>query len=169
MKGGISVDWNTLKAEYIAGGVSYRELAEKYGVSHSTLRQRAAREKWSTQKDNVRAEAEQKMIDTISDEQSEQAVSAVNLINQAAMNFLMQIADESVKIKEGKVDKNITTKYSEYALALARLKDVLGIKSERDIDEQDARIENLRRQSETNTNKDQTITVRYEGMEEFSE
>lgn len=167
-KGGITVDWNTLKAEYIAGGVSYRELAEKYGVSQSTLRQRAAREKWSEQKNTVRTEVEQKMIDTISDEQTEQAVSAASLISKAAMNFLMKIAEESLKIKEGKSDKDITTKYSEYALALSRFKDVLDIKSEKDIEEQQARIDNLRKQADKDEKKDNKIIVEFGEFEDWA-
>lgn len=168
MKGGITVDWNTLKAEYIAGGISYRELAEKYGVSQSTLRQRAAREKWSEQKNTVRTEVEQKMIDTISDEQTEQAVSAASLISKAAMNFLMKIAEESLKIKEGKLDKDITTKYSEYALALSRFKDVLDIKSEKDIEEQQARIDNLRKQAQKDDKKDNKIIVEFGEFEDWA-
>lgn len=167
-KGGITVDWNTLKAEYIAGGVSYRELAEKHGVSQSTLRQRAAREKWSEQKNTVRTEVEQKMIDTISDEQTEQAVSAASLISKAAMNFLMKIAEESLKIKEGKLDKDITTKYSEYALALSRFKDVLDIKSEKDIEEQQARIDNLRKQAQKDDKKDNKIIVEFGEFEDWA-
>jgi transposase-like protein len=168
-KGGITVDWNTLKAEYIAGGISYRELAEKYGVSQSTLRQRAAREKWSEQKNTVRTEVEQKMIDTISDEQTEQAVSAASLISKAAMNFLKQIAAESVKLINGEIDSESRTKYSEYALALQRFKDVLDIKSEKDIEEQQARIDNLRKQAEKDDKKDNKIVIEYNGLEEFSE
>lgn len=155
-KGGFTVDWNVLKAEYIAGGTSYRKLAEKYGVSQSTLRQRAAREKWSEQKNNVRTEVEQKIIDTISDEQSEQAVSAASLISKAAMNFLKQIADESVKLLNGEIEAEYRTKYSEYALALSRFKDVLDIKSEKDIEEQQARIDNLRKQAEKDRGTDDT-------------
>ena len=40
-------DWKKIKSEYIAGGTSYRRLAEKYGVSFSTLRGIAEREKWT--------------------------------------------------------------------------------------------------------------------------
>lgn len=169
-KGGFTVDWNVLKAEYIAGGTSYRKLAEKYGVSQSTLRQRAAREKWSEQKNNVRTEVEQKMIDTISDEQSEQAVSAASLISEAAMNFLKQIADESVRLKNGEIEAEYRTKYSEYALALLRFKDVIDVKSERDIKEQEARIANLRKQAQKDdSDSDKTIKVEYNGMEAYSE
>ena len=143
VKGGFTVDWNKIKAEYIAGGTSYRKLAEKYGVSQSTLRQRAAREKWTDDKNSVRTEIEQKMIESVSDEQAEEAVSAVSLINQAAMNMLRQIADETTRvIKDEKV-------FNVYSRALKQLKEVLDIKSEKDMEEQQARIDNLRRQADS--------------------
>ena len=39
-------DWKKIKKEYIAGGVSYKALAEKYNVSFSSLEKMARREKW---------------------------------------------------------------------------------------------------------------------------
>ena len=40
------MDWQTIKAEYVAGGTSYRKLAAKYDVPFSTLKRVAAKEKW---------------------------------------------------------------------------------------------------------------------------
>lgn len=41
------VDFKKIKAEYIRSKVSYRKLAEKYGVSPSTLYRRMKAEKWA--------------------------------------------------------------------------------------------------------------------------
>ena len=43
-------DWSKIKTEYITTDTSYRKLAEKYGVSASSLMQVAAREKWADEK-----------------------------------------------------------------------------------------------------------------------
>jgi CRISPR/Cas system-associated protein endoribonuclease Cas2 len=40
-------DWEALKTEYVTTDISSRSLADKYGVSRSTLMKRAASEKWS--------------------------------------------------------------------------------------------------------------------------
>ena len=40
-------DWAKIKAEYVAYRTPYRKLAEKYGVSFSTLKERARRERWT--------------------------------------------------------------------------------------------------------------------------
>ena len=47
------IDWNAIRAEYIAGGIGQRKLAKKYGVSPNTLIKRANAEKWTEQRDGV--------------------------------------------------------------------------------------------------------------------
>ena len=44
------IDWAAIRAEYIAGGISQRKLAAKYGVSDSTLTKKANAEKWGAQR-----------------------------------------------------------------------------------------------------------------------
>lgn len=39
-------DWRVIRAEYVTGEMSMRELCEKYGISESTIRKRAAKEQW---------------------------------------------------------------------------------------------------------------------------
>jgi len=41
------LDWAVIRAEYIAGGISQRKLAAKYGVSETTMMKKAAAERWS--------------------------------------------------------------------------------------------------------------------------
>ena len=53
------IDWNTVRAEYIAGGISQRRLAEKHGISQSYLMQKANAENWT----EARAEALSKSIE----------------------------------------------------------------------------------------------------------
>lgn len=53
------IDWNTIRAEYIAGGISQRKLAEKHGISQGYLMQRANAENWT----EARAEALSRSIE----------------------------------------------------------------------------------------------------------
>lgn len=46
-------DWSKIKAEYISSSISLRDLAEKYGVSFSTLSKRAKREAWTKERDKT--------------------------------------------------------------------------------------------------------------------
>ena len=40
------IDWNAIRAEYIAGGISQRKLAKKYGIAEGTMLDRANKEGW---------------------------------------------------------------------------------------------------------------------------
>ena len=70
-------NWTKIRNDYINGKGSYRVLAEKYGVSSSTLRQRAAREQWANSKAEqlakTRARIEQKTVEKIADTESDVA------------------------------------------------------------------------------------------------
>lgn len=56
------VDWNAIRAEYIGGGISQRKLAEKYGVSNSTLAGIAAREGWKKLRDETASKVLEKSV-----------------------------------------------------------------------------------------------------------
>ena len=64
-------DWNAIKAEYIGGHASQRELAEKYGVSPDYLMKRANKEHWKKDRDEVvkkgLEKSQQKAADAIAD------------------------------------------------------------------------------------------------------
>lgn len=40
------INWHKIRAEYIAGGISQRQLAKDYKIPFSTLQKRAQREEW---------------------------------------------------------------------------------------------------------------------------
>lgn len=105
MKGGIAVvdgiNWNEIKAEYIAGGTSYRNLAAKFNISQSTLRKKAAKEQWTEQRNKAGAKTEQKIIEAVSDGQAQNAVTNISLIDDIYNATLKQLKTkaESGKLK----------------------------------------------------------------------
>ncbi len=46
-------DWAAIKTEYLTTKISYRALAQKYGVSMSAISKRAAEEKWRGHKNKA--------------------------------------------------------------------------------------------------------------------
>lgn len=58
------VDWEKIKTEYVTGDISVRDIAQKYGVSYTTAKNRATREKWTAlrkkHRDSVVRKATQK-------------------------------------------------------------------------------------------------------------
>ncbi|WP_407382806.1 hypothetical protein [Ruminococcus sp.] len=77
------------------------------------------------------------------------------------MNMLKQIANETVN---GVKTEQITA----YSRAIKQLKEVLDIKSEKDMEEQQARIDNLRRQAES-TGTDDDVEFVLDEVKEYLE
>ena len=65
------MNWRKVKAEYIAGGISQRKLAEKYGIPWGTVRTKANEEKWTDARKRAEKKAlqkaEQKTVETVVD------------------------------------------------------------------------------------------------------
>lgn len=115
------MDWKNIKAEYIAGGTSYRKLAEKYGVSFSTLKEIARREKWTELKEQAQHKANTKMVDLIGNEQAKKSVK----ISDVADKLLEKISSslDSIPVIDSQTIKHYTS-------ALKDLKDIKGNKSD---------------------------------------
>ena len=144
------MDWNELKAEYIAGGTSYRKLAEKYGVSFNTLSGIAIREEWAKLKKQAQNKSTTKMVNSIANDISKNAVK----INDVADKLLGKIVDllEALEVADSQTIKQCTS-------ALKDIKDIKGVKSEIDLKEQEARIDKLRKDAmEENTEKNITVS-----------
>lgn len=133
------MDWNKIKAEYIAGGTSYRKLAEKYGIDRNAVQKIGTKEKWAELKSQAKAKAESKMVNSIS---SDIAKSSVKL-NDVCDKVLDKIADilSTYDELDTQAIKHITS-------SLKDIKDIKGVKSELDLKEQNARIDKLRKDIE---------------------
>ena len=103
--------WKRIKAEYIAGGTSYRKLADKYGVSFSTLRKIAAKEKWSELRNKAGAKRDTKIVEVIGDKEADRAVDKLERVSNLTDRLLeklekaieeldVQICKDVVKVKE---------------------------------------------------------------------
>ena len=62
-------DWLTIKNEYVTKNITYEELAEKYGVSLSTLNKRASKGKWVEAREEYGKMLERKFRNRASNEQ----------------------------------------------------------------------------------------------------
>ena len=81
------VNWRKIKAEYIAGGISQRAIAEKHGVPFGTLQKRARVEKWNAKRRNAEDKAVEKVTQKTAEIVSDNAV----LIEQAKTALLRRV------------------------------------------------------------------------------
>ena len=56
------VNWEQIEVEYIAGSMSYRDIAEKYSVAQSRVSKVAAENKWYLKRKKYRANVAQNSL-----------------------------------------------------------------------------------------------------------
>lgn len=144
-------DYKKIKVEYIAGGTSYRKLAEKYGVSFSTLRKVAAKEQWTELRNKAGAKADTKLVDVVSDKEASKANKIIDVADKL-LGKISEMLEEGVYNTQN--IKNLTS-------ALKDLKEIKGFKSEADMREQEARIAKLQREAEKEDNTETEIKVTF--------
>ena len=165
---GVVVDWNEIRKEYIRGGVSYRELAAKYGVPLKNLARRAKEENWVQLRKQSDHKAATKTVEAVA-KQNARVDDRINRLANRLIDKLEKAVDEldmetvvqkkttkngSEKVtteqkvvcrdREGPVDKGGLQQLTN---TLRDLKSILDVRSEMDRKEQEARIAALRARS----------------------
>lgn len=153
-------DWVKIKAEYIAGGTSYRKLIKKYGVSLSTLQRKASTEKWADLRKQSENKTNTKIVENVASQEAERA----NMFDSIADMLLQQISQD---IKDGSI-KLSGKGYRDITGALKDLREIKGLKSELDMQEQIARIDKLRKDiADEEENKEIKVVISTD-LEEYA-
>lgn len=185
-------NWEKIATEYITGDIGQVKLAEKHGVPLRTLQDRCRAEQWVAQKKAHRGATVAKAVEKISEEQADQM--AVELT--AAAGELLAMVREGIKglnrpvrshkyKVEGEDGSETTTEWltqdapngvvdlkgaKAAANALRDVYAILGLKTELERQEQEARIAALRAKAAQETDGAQEITVTFDaGPEEWNE
>ena len=143
------MDWHKIKAEYIAGGTSYRKLAEKYGISRSKLQAVATKENWVDLKSQTQAKTESKLVDSISDKESKKATNIIDVADKLVEKIYEML---SADVTNAQSIKSLTS-------ALRDLKEIKGYKSDADMREQEARIAKLIKEAQADSDEDIEVKV----------
>ena len=151
------MDWKRIKAEYIAGEISLRKLADKYGVSFSTIQKKSMEEKWGDLRKKNRRKVEEKLIDSVSSKGAEKAANIIDVADK----LLDKISEYVETIPLDMMSSTQALKH--LTSALKDLKEIKGFKSDADMREQEARIRNLEKQAEAENKDDNEIKVIIEG------
>lgn len=152
-------DWEAIKTEYITGTMGYRELAISHGVEYSVLAKRAAKEKWTDARKEFAIKKTSKTIEKLSSKEADRAAKIFGVADKLLLK-IERMAD-SDKALNGKDIRALTA-------AVKDLKEIHGVKTALEREEQQARIDVLRRQAEKDSNGKEPITVVLsEELEEF--
>lgn len=177
----VSADWNKIKTEYITTDISLRKIAEKYGLRYATVQARSNKEGWITLRDRHRTDTVSKSVSRIGDKQAAKMARIEGItdkllikLEQAVDELDLEIIKRRTKIEQGGLE--ITTEQLEakeggivdraglrhITAALKDLKEIQMLKSELDRQEQEARIEKLRKDAQKD-DRSGTVTVVLEG------
>lgn len=127
------MDWTAARDEYIQGGVTYRQLAEKYGVPLRTLGKRAKAEDWV----GLRQQVIDKSATLAADAAAQAKAYMATRIYEAADLMLDKVLDA---LHDAITPKDIRA----LTAAVKDIREIVGVKSAGDQAEQEARIAALR-------------------------
>lgn len=110
----MAANWIKIRNEYINGNISYRKLAEKHGVSFSTLQNRAKAEKWydkrKMQHDKIAEKARQRTEDKLAEREADRLLR----ISAAADRLLEKIEEATEQLDQFIVTNKIKQKEIQY-------------------------------------------------------
>lgn len=144
------MDWQKIKADYVAGGTSYRKLCQKYGVSLTTLQRTAKREGWTKLRQQAADKADTKLTDEIGNRTAERSVKIIDVADK-----LLEKISETID----KMDTIDSQSLKHFTSALKDIKDIKGFKSDLDLREQEARIAKLQKEAEPESEGAEEIKV----------
>lgn len=150
-------DWKAIRLEYIAGEISYRKLAVKYGVSFSTLKEVARREKWTDLRKSAQHKADTKFAEEIG---KKQAIRSAKILDVA--DKLLDRISQTIDAMDAVDSQSL----KHFTSALKDLKDIKGVKSDIDLREQEARIAKLQKDALPEEDKKKEIVITIEGGDE---
>lgn len=146
-------DWQKIKTEYITTDTSYRKLGEKYGVTYSVIGERARTEGWVEQREQFRNKTLTKCVNAISNKQVDRTANLISVADQLLAKVKSLLETDAEVLSDTQSMKHISG-------VLKDIKEIQMIRSDADMREQEARIENLRRQSMVeNDNNEIKVTI----------
>lgn len=153
-------DWNAIKTEYITTNTSYRKLAKKYDIGYQAICLRSQEEGWIAMREQHRNNTVTKTIEKI----SKQEVARATRLQKVTDKMLSKIEAMVDAVNPKECDAKSLRALS---AALKDIKEIQGVRSDLDRQEQQARIDNLRKQADKDENTDAPTLV-VEGLpEEF--
>lgn len=152
-----SVDWNAIRTEYITTDIGYRDLSSKFGVSFNTLQKRAKKEDWPGLRRRISEETTTEVATAV--------VTAAVTANVDRARRIQNIADQlldKIELTIDRIDGSRSNKaVKDVSDALKNVKDIMGIRSEYDLKEQELRLAKLRKETEPESDaKEMVIEIK---------
>lgn len=161
------VDWNLIRTDYVTTRCSYTDLARKYKINRTTIGVRAGKENWVQLREQHEANVLTKAVKEIEKNQSKRMAELFDLTDKV-LNTLL----DAVEGKDGESGKAfVLSDPKKITGAIKDLKDIYMLRSSRDLEEQEARINKLRKETEKADEDNVGVEITFqakEGQEEWA-
>lgn len=136
------IDWATVKAEYVSGTMSAAKLADRYGISVSSISKKCASEHWQELRKQNQSETANKIAKKINTEKVKETVREIDRVVAVASKLITKLNravneldkdEELIKKKvtvkaEKSEDKKAATVEEEYSYDYAKRKTLVNTK-----------------------------------------
>lgn len=134
-----AIDWATVKAEYVSGTMSAAKLADRYGISVSSIRKKCASEHWQELRKQNQNKTANKIAEKINTEKVKKTVREIDRVVSVASKLITKLNravneldkdEELIKKKVVKVEKSEDkeTAEEEYSYDYAKRKTLVNTK-----------------------------------------
>ena len=145
-----TAEWRKIRIEYVKGKTTYQKLADKYGISASNIRKKAANEGWRKKRNKLDAKVEQKVLERVCDARAREfeLIAQVNDRMDKVLDNLVGFLSENPEagIADMRGVESIT---KAIAQVVATKRDLFNVPTE----EQKAKIEALREKAKLDREK----------------
>ena len=154
-------DWQSIKTEYITTDTSYRKLAQKYGVSYVQIGNVGREENWVELRKQHLNKTLTKSMNAIASQQASRAARLQTVADKLLTKVELLIEDDKGLLAD-------TSSMRDISRILKDLKDIQMIRSEADMQEQDARIKKLRKEAMVEKENNEIKVTISQDLDEYS-
>lgn len=106
------IDWATVKAEYVSGTMSVAKLADRYGISVSSISKKCASEHWQELRKQNQSETANKIAEKINTEKVKKTVREIDRVVSVASKLITKLnrAVNELDKDEELIKKKVTVK-----------------------------------------------------------
>lgn len=106
------IDWATVKAEYVSGTMSVAKLADRYGISVSSISKKCASEHWQELRRQNQSETANKIAKKINTEKVKKTVREIDRVVSVASKLITKLnrAVNELDKDEELIKKKVTVK-----------------------------------------------------------
>lgn len=161
------VDWNLIRTDYVTTRCSYTDLAQKYNLNRTTIGVKAGKENWVQLREQHEANSLTRTVKEIEKNQSKRMTKLFDLTDKVLKTLL-----DAVEGKDGDSAKALVlSDPKKITGAIKDIKDIYMLRSSRDLEEQEARINKLRKDTEKADEDGSGVEISFqaeEGQEEWA-